>query len=128
MAYALRLLIYSMIAITVAGCGSKPVRHLASDASLVKPGVSTKEEVLTYLGDPDARQMISTTIERWVYYEESESTMQKTPYLGKFFGSSGYNQIVVTFDGDTVTDSRYNSFESDEFKWSDDYSWQEPRQ
>ena len=124
----LRLLVYSMIVALLWGCSNKPVRHLASDASLVKKGVSTKEDVLTFLGDPDARQTISASTERWIYYEESESTMQKTPYLGKLFGSSGYDQIVVTFEGETVVDCRFNSFESDEFDWSDDYSWQEQRQ
>ena len=62
----LRLLVYSMIVAVLWGCSNKPVRHLASDASLVKKGVSTKEDVLTFLGDPDARQMISATTEREV--------------------------------------------------------------
>ena len=99
-----------------------------AERHLVKPGVTTKDEVLTFLGDPDARQAMSATTERWIYYEERESTMQKTPYLGRFFGSSGYDQIVVTFDGNTAIDCRFSSFESDEFDWSDDYSWQEQRQ
>lgn len=128
MTLILRLLVCSMIMLFMSGCSNKPVRHLASDASLVKEGVSTKEDVLTFLGDPDARQMISATTERWIYYEENESDFQKTPYIGKLFGSSGYDQIVVTFEGETAIDCRFSSFDSDEFDWSDDYSWQERRQ
>ena len=123
-----RLLACLLLLLLPSACADKPVRHLASDASLVKPGVSTQEEVLTYLGDPDAQQMVSDTTERWIYYEELRSTMQKTPYLGKFFGAKGYSQIVVTFEGDVATDCRFSSFDSDEYDWSDDYTWQEKRQ
>jgi hypothetical protein len=112
----------------LASCADRPVRHLASDASLIKPGTTTREDVLTYLGDPDAQQMTSETTERWIYYEERQSTMQKTPYFGGFFGSGGYSRIVVTFEGDNVIDITYSSHDSDEFDWADDYSWQEKRE
>lgn len=114
--------------ILLGGCTSRPVRHLASDASLITSGVTKKEDVLTFLGDPDAQQTISPTVERWIYYEETESTSQKVPYLGKLFTSKGYSQIIVTFDGDIASEVRYNSFDADEFDWSNDFSWQEPRQ
>ncbi|MBT8333695.1 MAG: hypothetical protein KJP19_04615 [Deltaproteobacteria bacterium] len=117
------------LVLTILGaCSSKPVRHLASDASLVKAGVSTKEDVLTYLGDPDSQQMISATSERWVYNEERQSAAQKVPFLGKMFSSKNYSRIVVTFEGENVVEVRFSSFDSDEFDWSDDYSWQEKRQ
>ncbi len=124
-----RLCTFSLIMlILLGGCTSHPVRHLASDASLIKSGVTKKDDVLTYLGDPDAQQTISAGVERWIYYEETESTSQKIPYLGKLFSSKGYSKIIVTFDGDTVSDCTYNSFEADEFDWTHDFSWQEPRQ
>lgn len=118
-----------LLVLTIFGaCSSKPVRHLASDASLVKAGVSTKEEVLTYLGDPDSQQMVSATTERWVYNEERKSAAQKVPFLGKMFSSKNYSRIIVTFEGEKVVEVRFSSFDSDEFDWSDDYSWQEKRQ
>lgn len=123
-----RLLACFIMLLVLGGCSSHPIRHLASDASLIKPGVSSKDEVLTFLGDPDAQQMISTSVERWIYYEETETISQQMPYLGKLFSAQGYSQIVVTFEGDTVTECRYSSFDSDEFDWTDDYSWQEPRE
>ena len=112
----------------LASCADKPIRHLASDASLIKPGATTREDVLTYLGDPDAQQMTSETTERWIYYEERRSTMQNTPYIGGFFSAKGYSRIVVTFEGDTVVDCTFSSHSSDEFDWADDYSWQEKRE
>jgi hypothetical protein len=121
-----RLFTCLFMLLVLGGCSSHPVRHLASDASLVKLGVSSKEDVLTFLGDPDARQMISASVEKWIYYEEEETTSQKMPYLGKLFSSDGFSQIVITFEGNIVSDSRYSSFDSDDFDWSDDYSWQEP--
>lgn len=117
-----------ILLVMLGACAGSPVRHLASDASLIKPGVSTKEDVLTYLGDPDSRQTISATAERWVYYEERQSTLQRAPYLGKMFNAKGYDQIVVTLEGDSVVAVRFSSFDSDEFNWSDDHSWQEKRQ
>lgn len=122
-----RLIIILSVLLLITSCADKSVRHLASDASLVTPG-TTKEDVLTYLGDPDTQQMISEKTERWIYYEEQRSSMQKTPYVGSFFSAKGYSKIVVTFDGDKVVDCTYNSYDSGEFDWTDDYSWQEKRE
>jgi hypothetical protein len=123
-----KLVIFLAALLLLASCADRPVRHLASDASLIKPGATTREDVLTYLGDPDAQQMTSETTERWIYYEERQSTMQKTPYLGGFFNARGYSRIVVTFEGDTVVDCTFSSHDADEFDWADDYSWQEKRE
>ena len=40
----------------ISGCYINPVRHLASDAALLKVGESTKEDVLVFLGEPDEQQ------------------------------------------------------------------------
>jgi len=123
-----RLVTFLVVLLLLVSCSNKPVRHLASDASLIKPGTTTKDDVLTYLGDPDAQQMASETTERWIYYEETKTKMQNTPYIGNFFNAKGYSRIVVTFDGDNVVDCTYSSHDSDEFDWADDYSWQEKRE
>ena len=121
--------IFSILILLIAvSCSHKPIRHLASDASLIKTGVSTRDDVLTFLGDPDAQQMASPTLERWIYYEELESSLQKTPYLGSWFSSKGYSRLVVTFEGDLVVDCVYSAYDTGEFDWSDDFSWQEKRQ
>ena len=53
----------------LAGCYSKPVRHLASDASLVRAGESTREDVLRYLGEPDGRRTVAPGVEEYLYHE-----------------------------------------------------------
>ena len=111
----------------VTACADKPVRHLASDASLVVVGESTKEDVLTFLGDPDEQKIEPAGVEMWEYFEKRVSTLQKTPYFGKMFGPERHSRIIVTFKGNTVVDCKYFSYSSDEFDWSDDYSWQEKR-
>ncbi len=123
-----KLSIFLATLLLLVSCADRPIRHLASDASLIKPGTTTREDVLTYLGDPDAQQMASENTERWIYYEEQQSTMQRTPYFGGFFNASGFSRIVVTFEGDTVVDCTYSSHDSDEFDWADDFSWQEKRE
>jgi hypothetical protein len=102
--------------ILLSGCVHQPVRHLASDASLISPGTSTKTDVLTYLGDPDERQETDTGVERWLYYEEQRTAVQRTFYLGKWFDPKSVSRIIVTFDGEMVTDIQYNASETGEFE------------
>lgn len=107
------------------GCYNKPVYHLASDASLIKAGKSSRQDVLMLLGEPDAQHMVSDDTEEWVYYEEDPSMMQKTPIIGDVFDAKGYGMIVLTLQGDAVTSCNYSSYDAGDFSWSDDYSWQE---
>ncbi|PID44262.1 MAG: hypothetical protein CR981_01490 [Proteobacteria bacterium] len=123
----IRFCIFLSVFVLLAGCADKPVRHLASDASLIVVGTSTKEDVLTFLGDPDEQQIHSGDMEIWEYLEEHASTLQRTPYIGKLFGPQRQSRIVVTFMGNKVSDCTYSSSSSDEYDWADDYSWQEKR-
>lgn len=107
------------------GCYNTPVRNLASDAVMIKPGQSTRDDVLTFLGEPDEQQVVGEGVEKWLYREETASTLEKTPYVGKYFGTPGYGRVVVTLKGDTVIDINYDAHDDDEHGWADDYSWQE---
>ena len=111
-----RLALICVGTILLNGCVHQPVRHLASDASLISPGTSTQTDVLTYLGDPDERQETETGAERWLYYEEHLSAMQRTFYVGRWFDPKSVSRIIVTFDGDMVTDIQYNASETGEFE------------
>ena len=113
------------VLILVAGCSTPPVRHLASDASLITIGKSTRDEVLTFLGEPDSERMISPDTRQWVYFEEKPSTLQRAPLVGKSFKPLGYGMILLTFKGDLVIDCRYSSYDQDEFNWAGRYSWQD---
>ncbi len=116
-----------LVSLFVSGCYNRPVRHLASDVSLIKVGQSNREDVLVYLGEPDVQRMVSATLEEWVYVEEKESLYQQAPVVGKAFSADGYNKIVVTLDGELVVGCRFSAFEKDELDWSDDFSWQKKK-
>lgn len=112
----------------LAGCGSTPASNLASDAGLIKEGVSTKNDVLTYLGDPSAQQTLSSRSERWVYYQEYRSNFRRVPWVGDSLGSEGYDRIVVSFTDDVVSDIVYSAYDSKDDDWADDFSWQNNQQ
>lgn len=114
--------------VLLSGCITRPVRHLASDASLITIGKSTRNDVLTYLGEPDSERMVSADTKQWVYFEEDRSLMQKAPLIGKAFKPDGYGMILITFKGDLVVDCRYSSYNKDEFDWAGSYPWQDVKE
>ena len=128
MLWSKKLLLFCLTAFLCSACVNKPVRHLASDASLITPGTSTRSEVLTYLGDPDERQEKGPDPERWFYYEEQRSATQRTFYVGKWFDPKSVSRIIVTFEGDLVTDIQYNASESGQFEQVDQQPEQETGQ
>ncbi|MCI5166403.1 MAG: hypothetical protein D3903_09960 [Candidatus Electrothrix sp. GM3_4] len=86
------------------GCSSKPVRHLASDAALVEPGKSTRQDVVRYLGQPDRRRSLSPGVEEYVYYNERKGFFGTLPFMDNLIDPTGYEMILVTLDGNMVTD------------------------
>jgi outer membrane protein assembly factor BamE (lipoprotein component of BamABCDE complex) len=119
------LLVALFLAVTVGGCTKGPVRHLASDVCMVKPGQTSRQEVLELMGEPDSKRMVAASMEQWVYYEEDKSSLQAAPLVGGTFDPNGYHMVMITLAGDTVSICRYSAYDQDEFAWQDDYSWQE---
>ena len=107
------------------GCYMTPVRHLAADVALLQVGQSTKEDVLIYLGEPDQQKTNQAGEEIWIYKEENRTMVEKTPYLGKYFGSPEYRQVVVIFKNGIVVHSNYSSSDKDDLDWAEDFSWQD---
>jgi hypothetical protein len=116
------------VMVLLAGCATHAVRHLASDASLITIGKSTRNDVLTYLGEPDSERMVSPDTKQWVYFEEKRTLMQKAPLVGRAFSPEGYGMVLITFKGDLVIDCRYSSFSKDEFNWAGSYPWQDVKE
>ncbi len=116
-----------LIVFTFSGCYNKPVRHLASDASLLKVGESSREDVLIFLGDPDERQEVAEGVEKWLYRDKEMTLFEKTPLLGKQFGSPDYQRLVVTLVNGIVSKCRYYSNDKDDLNWADDYPWQKKK-
>ncbi|MCI5142189.1 MAG: hypothetical protein D3909_10820, partial [Candidatus Electrothrix sp. ATG1] len=114
--------VFSILAVLVflAGCSSKPVRHLASDAALVQPGKSTRQDVVRYLGHPDRHRTLSPGVEEYVYYNERKGFLGGLPFVGQMIDPDSYEMILVTLNGDVVTDCEFLLHIDDDQDWATD--------
>jgi hypothetical protein len=119
------LLVLFMALFLLSGCYSKQVRHLASDAVLIKPGQSTAKDVQKYLGEPNGRREVSPGVTEYVYYENRPGFLGSMPVLGPMIGPSGYEMIIVTIDKDVVASCEFRNFNESDRKWVEDYTWEE---
>ena len=103
-------MILAAVVLVLSGCYNKPVRNLASDAALIKVGQSTRDDVLAYLGEPDDQQTDAGGVEKWLYTEQTATTLEKAPVVGKYFGSPAIGRVVVTLKGDRVVGCVYGVF------------------
>ena len=63
----------------LAGCStfSSPVRYLSSDAFLVMPESTTRQEVISFLGQPDQKITTGDNLETWLYLKVNRSFSRK---------------------------------------------------
>lgn len=100
-------------------CTSKDyVRHLASDAALITPQQTTKQNINAYLGPPDKKQPLANGNEEWTYFQQNQSLLRKTPYIGKKLGSEHYDVMTIIFRGEVVDICQYRMFTEEELKES----------
>ena len=99
-----------------AGCARKNVRHLASDVGMITPGTSTKQEVVNYLGQPNAEYKMTGGGILWVYSEARSSMLHDIPYIGGKIGEETYEVVKVTFIGDIVQTIGYRTVSEEDFK------------
>jgi hypothetical protein len=100
-------------------CTSKEyVRHLASDACLITPQQSTKENINAYLGPPDKKQALANGGEEWTYFQQNKSLLRKTPYIGTKLGSEHFDVMVIAFHNEIVDTCQYRMFTKEEFEKS----------
>lgn len=95
------------------GCAGQPVRHLASDASLVVPGSSTRQEVQQLLGPPDQQEGNVEQGEIWQYRQVNKSLLRKAPYVGNALGNQNYDVLTITFQNDIVKASVFRNFDDE---------------
>jgi hypothetical protein len=105
------------------GCHSKQVRHLASDAALIKPGQTTVKEIQKYLGEPDGRREVAPGVSEFVYFENRPGFFANMPVLGSMTGPSGYEMIIVTIDNDVAANCEFRTFNQADRKWMEDFTW-----
>jgi len=107
------------------GCHSKQVRHLASDASLIKPGQSTLQDVQLYLGEPDNRREVGPGVTEFTYYEDRQGMFGNMPVVRSMVDPVGYEMIVVTLQNDLVTNCEFRNYSESDRQWINDYTWDE---
>ena len=109
----------------LSGCFSKPVRHLASDASMIKAGESTRVEVLQYLGEPNGRRTLEPGVEEYVYHEGKRDLLRRAPVVGAMMNDQGYELLIITLTGDLVTGSEFRTFTKGEMDRFEGFTWDE---
>lgn len=119
------LCVLMLTLLLLGGCHTKQVRHLASDASLIKPGQTTLKEAQRYLGEPDGRRDVAPGVSELVYYEDRPGLFGTMPLLGSMTGQTGYEMIVLTVENDIVTHSEFRNYNQSERKWMEDFTWKE---
>ncbi|MBU0485045.1 MAG: hypothetical protein KKB30_11100 [Proteobacteria bacterium] len=116
------LFIFLLFLITA--CGAKePVRHLSSDVCLVMPEKTTRQEVLSFMGNPDQRQVSPEGDEKWIYARVKKSFWRQTPLIGNYFGFETYDVVTVTFLGDKVFTCVYRELDEKDYKDNGSGSW-----
>ena len=114
--YVMAFALCAMLLMGITGCAKKNVRHLASEVCLVNPEKTTKEQVLTYLGQPDEQYEMADGGETWIYYDVQKTALRNTPYIGDKIGEKKYETVKVTFRGDIVQTSVYRLLTEEEFE------------
>ncbi len=118
-------IIFCLLLLSLSACYNKPVRHLASDASMIAPDKSTRQDVLLYLGEPDGHRLVSPGVEEFVYYEDKRGALNRTPIVNLITDPDGYEMIIVTLSGDLVTSCEFRSFDKNDLDKVNSYTWEE---
>ncbi len=96
------LIIFSLIS-----CAPKPGPNLASKASFIHPGVTTKEEVLRFLGPPVQVFVFPDKKEEWYYYYRIRNTWAKIPVAKEIKGEDYTQVLKLVIKDDKVVDVKY---------------------
>ncbi len=117
-----RMIILMLAAVLcfIAGCSSKPVRHLASDAALIKTGESVRQDVERYLGQPDSRRTLSPGVEEYIYYQERKGMFGDMLLIGGWIDPESYEMIRVTLDDGVVSGCDFLIRKEDDMDWAED--------
>ena len=119
-----RSILILLATLLLAGCSSKPVRHLASDAALIQPGKTTLTEVHQYLGEPKGIREVSPGLKEYVYSEDTISFWGNMPVLGSMVGPSGYEMIILTVQDEVVKSVVFRNFNEKDREWVKHYNWE----
>jgi hypothetical protein len=110
-----RLMLLMLLLLVLPACQRQPVRHFSADVSLLVPGRTTKQEVLSSWGAPEQRQLDEKG-DTWIYYQANKSFLRRTPLLGGKMGREEYDVAIITFRGEVVRSCTYRSFDEHDFE------------
>jgi len=79
------------------------------------PESTTRQEVLSFLGEPDQKITTGDNSEIWLYRKVNKSFSRKMPLVGDMVGSQDYETVTVTFDADLVRTCLYRQFDEEEY-------------
>ena len=96
-----------LITLFLISCAPKPGPNLASKASFIHPGTTTKEEVLRFLGPPVQVFVFPDKKEEWYYYYRIRNTWAKIPVLKEVKGEDYTQVLKVVIKDDKVVDVKY---------------------
>lgn len=108
----------------LSSCSSHPVRNLASDASLLKPGQTSSQETLRLIGEPNERHADGKGQETWIYREKETSWFKKSPVIGRFLNPRKEESLTVVMHDNVVFSANYGSLAYNKPTWDKDFSWQ----
>jgi hypothetical protein len=109
----------------LASCAGQPVRNLASDATLIKPGQTSGPELIRLIGEPDERQAGSGNEETWIYREKETSWLRTAPVTSRLFKPRKEQTLTVIVRDNVVFSARYGALAYDQPRWDKDFKWQE---
>jgi len=96
-----------ILVILLNGCATKPGPNLASKATLIHPQITTKDEVLKFLGPPGQIFTSSDGKEEWYYYYKIKSFWAKVPIVKNYCGKNYTEVLKIVIKGNRVIDCLY---------------------
>ena len=109
-----KYLLFFIFTIFLTGCATTLTNIGGRDfdeakIGMIKKGVTTKEQVISLLGEPFTKNLDENGKERWWYiYEVSESTARAGYYSSKVTGQLRQKKLELIFDGEIVQNYVYS--------------------
>ncbi len=102
-----KIFVLIVFVLILQACASKPGPNLASKASLIHPQITTKAEVLQFLGPPAKILTFPDGKEEWYYYYRVKNFWAKIPGLENYRGGNYTEVLKIVIKGEKVIDCVY---------------------
>lgn len=90
-----------------AGCyPAGGLKHLAYQVSLIRDGVTTRDELVALMGPP-RKASHANGIETLLFEDLNRSTGKRIPLLGRFIGHETHDLVSCNLSANVVTNCEY---------------------